>query len=122
MLKQLTLDGKIRELQIEFQLDGWRKQEREQASEGGYDLYLISGGLYDTRTDTITISLDALLEVVLLKIGDFSPNEDEAFIAQFSKTVSHEYIHSLINNMVSGSACHKFDNIAEKLERLKANE
>jgi len=119
MLKQLTLDGKIRELQIELQLDGWRKQEKKQAAEGGHGPYLISGGLYDPRTDTITISLDALLEAVLLKIGDFSPNEDEAFIAQFSNTVSHEYIHSLINNMVSASACHKFDNIAEKVEEVK---
>jgi hypothetical protein len=113
--KQLTLDGNVQETQVKFMLDG-SKRAHEQAKREGAFAWLVSGAFYDSHTDVITINLDVLIEAVLRDSwhDTLSVKRTDLLIWEFTKTMSHEYMHSVLRKLVSEKACHALDNIAEK--------
>lgn len=103
------------ELKVDVLLDGWGKY-REQAKKDGFGCYSVWAGEYDSDTDTITISLDVLLESCF---GDYDFREwgigqCDVFIWKLTKTITHEYIHHILNELVSEKACSQLDQILQK--------
>lgn len=119
MDKQLTLDGTPRELKVDVLVDGWDKY-REQAKKDQAGCYQCWTGEYDSDTDTITINLDVLLECCFggYDYRDWSAGQCDVFIWKLTKTITHEYIHHILNELVSEKACSQLDKITEKITEI----
>jgi len=119
MMKQLRLDGTVRETETRLNLDGWDQMRREM-EQHGYGMGMAYTGTHHSLTDVIDINLDVCTSAFFgldcePEPKQATPKQIAMFAEALARIILHEHVHSVLNSEVSHNTSSAWDNIAKKL-------
>jgi hypothetical protein len=112
MLRQMTLDGKVRETEVQFYMNGYERQLRgalNHSDGDGVYVMRLSGGRYNEKTDQIDIYLDIVEQALFSDRSLDCEDPDTFFCEELARILAHEHVHSVLNTQVSNKACRTWD-------------
>jgi hypothetical protein len=107
MFRQMTLDGKVRDTEVRFYMNGFERQRLWQETLNHGLFYMrVRSASYNEKTDQIDVYLDVVAQAFFVSDCE---DPETFWCEELARVLLHEHVHSVLNMDVSLKACRAWD-------------